>query len=221
MSISNLQMQYAIRTQLLTMEAATTGSISLAATSAGFVRTTGSFITDGFEPGMELAATGFSTGSNNDDWTIDTVLALTLAVSGLTTDGAASSRTLTVGLPAGRAWENISFDPVTGSPWFEEDYLSGPSSQLTAGTTAATLNVDPLYVAKVYVPENRGVGAVNRYADAILAAFKSNTSLTLTNGDKLDVRLNPGPFRGQMIHDRAGWVVVPVTVPLTLLTLNT
>lgn len=220
MSISNLQMQYAIRTQLLTIAPATTGSTSLASTSSGFVRTSGSFITDGFEPGMELAATGFATGANNASWTIQTVTALTLGVSGLTADSADTGRTLAVGLPAGRAWENIKFEPVAGEPWFEEDYLSGPSSQVTAGIANATLDVGPVYVAKIYTPENRGVGAPNRYADAILGAFKSNTSMTLTNSDKLQVRIDNGPSRGQLIQDRAGWVVVPVTIPLRILTLN-
>ena len=220
MSVSNLQMQYAMRTQLLTMEAATTGSISMSTTSSGFVRASGSFILDGFEPGMELAATGFSTGSNNANWVVDTVTALTLFVTGLTAESSSSGRTLLVGLPSGRAWENLKFTPTAGEPWMEEDFLGGPTTQVTAGTSAATLLVDPLYVVKIYVPEDTGIGGVNRYADAVLAAFKPNTSMTLTNSDVLRVRIGTGPSRGQIIRQRSGWVVVPVTVPFRLLTLN-
>lgn len=220
MSINNLQMQYAIRTRLLTMEVATTGSISLAANSSGFVRTTGSFITDGFEPGMELAATGFSQASNNANWVITYVEALTLHVSGLSGATAASGRTLTVGLPSGRAYENEDFTPVSGEPYFEEQYLSGPSSQLTNGTDGATIQVDPLYVAMLFVPENNGMAAPNRYADAILTVFKPNSTFNLTNGNALRVRTDTGPFRGQMTRRKPGWVVVPVTIPLRLYTLN-
>ncbi len=220
MSISNLQMQYAIRTQLLTMEAATTGSISMETTTDGFVRTTGSFITDNFEPGMEALGTGFSASSNNASHTIDRVEALTLYVSGLTVESAGVGKTLTVGLPAGRAWENLKFEPVAGEPFMEEEYLSGPSSQITVGTDEATVVVDPLYVVKIYVPEDLGSGAANRYADAILTAFKPNRSFNLTNGDALRVRTDTGPFRGQLTRQRAGWVVVPITIPLRLFTQN-
>ena len=221
MSISNLEMQYALRTQLLTMEAATTGSISMSATSSGFVRTSGSFVTDGIEPGMEVAATGFGSGTNNSDWSIRAVTALTLSVSGLSVEIAGSGRTLVVGLPSGRAWENIHFEPVTNEPWVEEEYLAGPSSQITVGKSDATLRVDPLYLVKIYVPENLGIGAVNRYADAVLSAYKSNSTMALTNGDTLRVRTDSSPSRGQMTHSRAGWVVVPVTIPLFLFTINT
>lgn len=220
MSISNLEMQYALRTQLLTMEPATTGSISLEVTSSGFVRSSGSFVTDGFEPGMEVLGAGFSAGANNDRFTIDSVVALTLNITGLTVEGSGSGRTLSVGLPIGRAWENIKFTPITGEPFIEEEFLSGPSSQITVGSDEATLRVDPLYVVKIFAPEHVGVAAPNRYADAVLLAFKPNRKITLTNGDVMRVRTDTSPFRGQLTHRRAGWVVVPVTVPLFLFTQN-
>ena len=220
MSISNLQMQSAIRTQLLTMEAAVTGSISMEVTADGFVRSSGSFVTNGFEAGMEVLGAGFSAGANNASFAVDKVEALTLFVSGLTVESSGSGRTLTVGLPAGRGWENEKFEPIAGQPFIEEDFLAGPNSQITVGSDEATLRADPLYVIRFFVPEDLGVGAVNRYADAMLAAFKPNRKLTLTNGDILRVRTDTGSFRGQLTRQRAGWVAVPVTVPLRLFTQN-
>lgn len=218
--IDNLQMQQAIRTQLLTMEAATTGSISLEATSDGFVRTTGSFLTDGFEPGMEVAATGFGQAANNANWVVEQVEALTLHVTGLTAEDAASGRTLTAGLPSDRAWENVGFEPTPGTPYVEENFLSGPSTQLTNGTDEATVQVDPLYVVNIFAPENLGMEAASRYADAVLEAFKPNTSFNLSNGDALRVRTDTGPSRGQLTQRKPGWATVPVTIAFRLFTTN-
>lgn len=78
---------------------ATTGSISLATNSVGnkVVRTSGSFITDGFYVGETVNLTGFVTGGNNGDAIVLAVTALELTVNkALTTDVAAAARTVAV-----------------------------------------------------------------------------------------------------------------------------
>jgi hypothetical protein len=55
----------ALRGRVLTLSVATTGTTSLAATATGYTRAAGSFVTDGFKPGMEVLAAGFATSGNN------------------------------------------------------------------------------------------------------------------------------------------------------------
>jgi hypothetical protein len=88
------------------LEAGTTGAISLAADLAGYIRTTGSFITDGFRVGHQVNAKGFAAASgttptNNGVSTVASISAdgLSMAVtkaSGLAVEAAAAARNLTV-----------------------------------------------------------------------------------------------------------------------------
>lgn len=74
-----------------------TGSISLEATATGFVRTTGSFVTDGFTVGMPIWVTGFSgtAAGNNGAKTVAAVTATTLTVvETLTAAAAATGRSI-------------------------------------------------------------------------------------------------------------------------------
>jgi hypothetical protein len=108
----------AFRNRALTLSVATTGSTALSATSLGFARASGSFITDGFYPGMEVAGTGFSS-ANNAASVITQVTAQFLSISGgRTAQSATSGRTLAVSLPSNRAWSNLSFEKVSGFPYF-------------------------------------------------------------------------------------------------------
>src|SRR5450759_593504 len=123
MTISHDIMQQAMRTRALTLSVCTTGSISMSTTATTYVRATGSFISDGFAVGMEITPTGFTTS------TVSTIVApltaTTITVVGpLVVDVAAGGRTLTVGFPSLRAFENASLNtgdglPVAGRPYAE------------------------------------------------------------------------------------------------------
>lgn len=215
--INHLLIQQALRTQLLTLEVCTTGSTDLAATTTGYTRAVGSFLTDGFRAGMEVTGTGFSESANKSAKTITSVTATTLTCSGCTTESETTA-TLTVGLPADQAWENMDFTPTTGSPWIEENYLPGPMEQITLGPYGE-LQADPIYVVKVYVPIGVKIGAPRAYADALLTLFAPRTAITVA-GHTCVVRTRPGPFSGQLLRTETGFVVVPITVPLRVRTAN-
>jgi len=218
MSLSYQQMQTALRTKLLTLEVCTTGSMSLTATATGYSRASGSFLADGFTPGMEVTGTGFTATANNAAKTLTAVTALTLTCSGTVTE-TAGTRTLKVVLPADRAWENVEFTPTAGDPFVVEQFVPGGTNQFTAGAKG-WMEAQVLYSVQVHVPQKVGIGAANGYADALIALFSPRTTMTLTNGDTLRVRADTGPYRGQLISRDPGWATVPITVPLRLYTPN-
>jgi hypothetical protein len=234
--IDHLDVQLTLRARATTLEVCTTGSTTLAATSTGYTRPVGSFVTDGFAPGMEITASGFATAANNGTGlvtnvtaTVLSVTAYTVAYSGgelvvsdrtLVAEGAGSGRTVLVGLPAMRAWENLVFDAHPGVPWIEEQYLPGPTVQRTIGPKG-TIEMRPQYVLAVHVVEGSDIAASKRYVDALLNHFAPRTNLTLTNGDTVRVRLDASSFAGQMRRRRPGWASTPVTFPLRLFTVNT
>lgn len=221
MSVSYLQVQRAARAQLITLSVATTGAISMSATATAYVRTAGSFLTDGFYAGMEIVASGMTVAGNNGTAVVKAVSALTLTVTrALGVEVAAAGKTLAAGLPAGREWENETFTPTTGSPYVEEELVPGPMVQITLGKENGELELTPLYVVRVNVPEGVGTDAIRAYTDALLRLFKTHTTMTLANGDVLRVRGDPAPYPGQLIPRKTGWATVPVTIPLRMTTIN-
>lgn len=217
--IDEVAMQLALRARALTLSVATTGLVSLSATATGYARTTGSFQTDGFWPGMELTPAGFATNTPRVVTAV-TPLAITVntTIAPVPVEAAAGGRSLTVGLPSSRAWENVAFEPTAGVPWVEEHFLSGPNAQLGAGPFG-DLVVEPQYALHVNLPSETGL-TVRRYCNALRRLFAPRTSIPLPNGDFLRVRTDTGPYPGDLQQGRPGFVVLPMTFPLRLYTLN-
>lgn len=214
--ISEVAMQLALRAKALTLSVATTGVMSLSATSTGYARTSGSFITDGFHPGMEVTPAGFAT---NTPRLVTIVSALALTVSGsVTPEVAAGGRSLAVGLPSSRAWENVAFQPTAGVPWVREEFIPGPTQQITIGPNGE-LEATPMYSLYVNVAAESGLTA-KRYVDALRVLFAPRTEITLSNGDTLRVRADTGPYAGQLQQSQPGFAVQPLTIPLRLRTPN-
>lgn len=217
--ISYDEIQLALRARALTLEVATTGSITMSVSGSGFTRATGSFIDDGFRRGMEVLGAGFTNSANNARHVLTNVTATVLSTDTTVAEASGSGKTVSVPLPQYRAWENVEFEPVPGWPWVEEQLLPGPLPQITFGASGL-LEARPIYNLQVHVPENVGIGAPNRYADGLLQHFAPLTAMTTASGDGLRVRTDAGAFRGQMIRRLAGWMTVPVSIPCRLRTLN-
>jgi hypothetical protein len=208
---NHLAMQLAMRARLMTLVVSTTGSATLAATLTGYARSTGSFVTDGLAPGMELTPSGFS---SNPVGTISDMTALAVSVSGTrSAQAAAAGRSLVVGLPSLRAWENETVEPIQGQPYVEEQYVPGPAQVQEVGSGARS-EARPMYSPRIYVKSNTAIAADGRYADAILALFPPGLVLTAADGSLLCVMSSPAPYRGQRLPGVAvGWSCIPINVP--------
>lgn len=214
-------LRLAIRSQLASMTVSTTGSTTLATTATAYTRSTGSFFVDGFEPGMQLNATGFSDSGNNGLATITSVGATSMTVDKtLAVESSGAGKTLVVGSPDDVEYEEVEFAPPNNAPWLREEIVSGPRRLLSAPAVGGTIEFDPLVHLHVFVPENSGPGALDRYADAILESFKPNTALTLSDGSVARVRSDASSYRGAIQHLRPGYSSVRVTLPLRLHLIN-
>jgi hypothetical protein len=217
--IAHTDLQYALRKKLQTLLVCTTGSVALSATATGYARAGGSFLVDGFQPGMEVAPSGFTF---NLFGTITAVTDLTMTIAGgRTAEVAAGGRSVIVGLPSQQVWENRVFTPTTGAPYVEEQYIPGPKSLDSIGPNGI-VTLEPMYSPRIYVPSNTNIGADGRYADAIEALFAPRTLIPLPTGELLYVRGTPAPFRGQRAPSAAaGWSCIPITIPCRVQTTNT
>lgn len=202
--------QLALRNRAIGLTVCTTGSTSLAQTPTGFSRLAGSFVTDGFKVGMEVTPTGFATAVVG---IITAVAALALTVSGTrVADPSSAGRTISVGLPALRAFENTDFTRIDGRPYLEEDFVPAPPFLLTANAANGTLEETGLYVLKWYGLSNYGLSALRASTDALRALFAPGTSLA-AGTDTVRISSRPGPYAGQILPVDGGWSVITLTIP--------
>lgn len=215
----------ALRARLIATTIATTGSTTLSATSTGYARSSGSFLTDGLKAGMEITSvTGFSVAGNNQATTaqgrmITNVTATAIACTGCATDAAASGRTITVGIPFKRAFDNVVFEPVAGFPYIEEDFVPAGHRVTTMPAATGYAENRGLYVVKVFGIAGTGL-SVRRYADEILARFTPGTSFTLGDGTTLRIPREDGPDAGQVTPVEGGWAYCLIEVPYLAESIN-
>ncbi len=201
----------ACRARALTLAVCTTGAITMARTATGYSRATGSFLTDGLRVGMEVTPGGFAADTPE--------VIRTLTATAMTTDTphaaqpAAAGRTLAVGLPSRRAWENVRFVPEQEKPYVEEEYLPGTGRVRTFGTPNPMTEQFPLYLLRLFGRIEVGRDALSATVDALLAHFPPNLALTLANGDLARVRGDVVPSPSALTIDQT-WAVVTVTIPL-------
>lgn len=197
---------------------------AIASAGSQFTRTAGSFLADGFAPGMEVLAAGFPGAAQNGLAIVTRVETLTLTVDrALGTASASASHSVTAGVPDFFLMENAeeaTRSPSPGRPWMAESYLPGsPSAQRTFGT-GGQVEVLPSYVARVYVPENSGALAARRYTDAVIRHFPPGLPLALASGEFGWVRWDQGPFPSPLTYAMPGFAGVTVTIPLRIRTPN-
>lgn len=203
----------ALRARALALTVCTTGVISLASTASGYVRTTGSFLDDGFAVGMEVVPLGFSDLTPR---VITSVSALTVNVNGtVTAQNVASGRGLTVGLPAIRALENLEIDPIAGRPFAEEEFVPATRRLLTT-TSNGFVELTGLYVWRWYGLANTGGAGIRRCVNALCDQYPEMLGIPLTDSTTLRIRGNPAPSVGAITQRPGGWALCTLTVPWTI-----
>jgi hypothetical protein len=200
-----------LREHLLSLQFVGTGVTSLGTTGTAFTRTEGSFVTDGFVPGMEVVPQGFT---NTQPKLVRSVSATSLSVVGsMTSEGVGGGRSLTVGAPTLRARENEDFTPQSLRWHLEEDYIPGPVRKVNA-TMQLVLHYNPLFVLRLSGLANFGVDALYVVADGILEGFRPGLAFEMQDGSPLRVGTDPSPSRGQVFPMEAGRADIVIEIPL-------
>lgn len=206
--------QTALHSRAATLSVASTGSATLAATTTGYTRASGSFVTDGFLPGMQVAPTGFTQTAVG---VIDAVTALALTIAGgRTVQVAGSGRSLAVGLPS----LVIPFDddktykPAIDQPYLVEQFLPGDAPRnITIPASPGLL--EETWLARWSWYFLKGYGRAHR--NATIVAFKKRFvpggAFTLSDGNILLIRGDRAVQHSQPLMID-GWSVVTITVPL-------
>lgn len=171
---------------------------------------TGSFIVDGLTAGMEIVPTGFGT---NPVGTISSVTARTVTTAARSVEASASGRTLAVGLPQLRDWENadITFERVAGRLYVTEEYSPSTHSLYASPKQGGDVEETGMYVLKVFGISGTGTDAIDRYVDGLRALFAPGTQLT-AGADTVRIRADVAPSSSAVIPQGDGWTVCALPI---------
>lgn len=204
----------ALRSRLLTLVVATTGSATLSATATGYARTVGSFIDDRFRVGEEITPAGF--GANAPAVIVARTATLITTDTTHAVDAGAPGRSLLVGIPAGRAFELVPFigglngAPIAGRPYIQDRLLPGGQSSPGFGPL---MDEDCLYSIKWVGLEGKGPEAIRDPVNAIKVLFAPGTKIPVAGSD-FRVRKDLAPSAGEIIPQGDGWAVCEVLIAL-------
>lgn len=218
--LNHLSCHLAFRTRAATLSVCSTSGVNLSVTPTGYVRASGSFVTENYREGMEFAPAGFTNAKNNERAIVTRVEALTLTTrESRITEAAASGRTITVGLPEDLADENVEFDPNAGFPYIEEDYVRGPQQMVSAPYDGGVMEERGIYALNWHFLPGFDSFAIHACVDALLALF-SPGSVIGSGANAVMVTGDPGPSATQPEPDGEGWTVVSIDIPFIALTTN-
>lgn len=206
----------ALRNRALAVSVVTTGVITdLSATATGYHRASGSFVTDGFVPGMEITPASFTTN------TVDLITGVT--ASDLTTLNARAveavgTRSIAVALPSIRAWELTDITPNALKWMVREEMIPGPSKLLGQKNGGLVQEIG-LYVLTLFGPEKYGPLAMRKMTDALEALFAPGTTVT-AGSHTVRVRTDSSVYSGQILPQGDGHARCQLTVPYEAFSIN-
>lgn len=196
--LSHTLTRAALKARLLTLQIATTGSVTLSATATGYARASGSFVSDGFVVGMELTPTGFPT--NPVDVITDVTATLITTRTAHPTASASAARSLTVGLPSMRAFDDEEIEPDPGTPYVTAEFSPSTNTLVTIAENYGRAEETGEYFITVYYPKGHSAVALSPTIEALRALFTAGTKITV-GSDTLRLRWNPAPRAGAFLPD--------------------
>lgn len=213
--------QIALRTRAETLVVCTTGSTTLGQSADGFTRLTGSFLTDGFRAGMEVTPSGFVSTTRVVLTDVTALLAKTRTALSVVSE--ASGRTLSVGLPLTRHYENRDTTIATDvQPFIEEEYVPRPPDTRTMPAQGASRSDFGEWVVRWYGLQGVDVPGNRTCVDAFLDLFTPGTQLTAGSHILTVQGTRPGdpsPFASQFLRS-GNHMVSTIRIPVWAQTTN-
>lgn len=216
--MSDYDVDLAFRSRLASLVVATTGTMVLSATANGYERQdAGSFLDDGFDIGLEVTPQGFPQTTAG---IISNVTAKRVDIFGgrIARSGSAG-RSLLVGLPALRVYENAKVNPDPNVQYTEHQLVSQPSELVSFPAQGGTREDRALYIVRWYFIGNTGVLGIRRAEAKLLALFTPGTTL-VAGDDVVHMRGSPGAWASQIVERPSGHALKTFTLPYRIYRTN-
>jgi hypothetical protein len=204
----------AFRTTWGAVTKCSTGAVTtIAATADGrYLRSAGSFLDDGFDPGDEIGVTGYATGGNNGARAVQSVTATEIQTdaTGMADEAAGPAVTIAMTLPSRRKFGGIALTPDPKYPWLSEafapDSIRAASIAVRAGQPMQRMT--GIYWLTTHYPMGCGDSGLSRLRGKFIQSIYAGRSLVY-QGHAIRIRTaSPKPIieKGQWTSGALAWV---------------
>ena len=104
------------------------------------------------------------------------------------------------------AYENVSYNPTTGTSYIEVTYLPTSRRPSVRGLNPQQ-RYEGVFAVNCYAPEGKGPAEAETIAENVMGAFEATTSLTLNN---VTVSIDYAEVKQGFLD--SPWFVVPVNI---------
>ena len=116
----------------------------------------------------------------------------------------------TSGLPS-IAYENVAFEPTTGTSFLKVQYLPTVTRPAVRGLNPQ-LRYQGVFSVTVFAPEGQGPATADDYANKVVDAFAATTDISFTNGDAETIIVSIDYAERQQGMIDSPWYFVPINI---------
>ena len=116
----------------------------------------------------------------------------------------------TSGLPD-IAYENVAFEPTTGTSFLKVQYLPTVTRPAVRGLNPQ-LRYQGVFSVTVFAPEGQGPATADDYANKVIDAFAATTDISFTNGDAETIIVSIDYAERQQGMIDSPWYFVPINI---------
>jgi len=116
----------------------------------------------------------------------------------------------TSGLPS-IAYENVPFEPTTGTSFLKVQYLPTVTRPAVRGLNPQ-LRYQGIFAVTVFTPEGKGPAAADDYSNKVIDAFAATTDISFTNGDAETIKVSIDYAERQQGIIDSPWYFVPINI---------
>tara|TARA_R110000772_G_scaffold7145_9_gene24506 strand:- start:951 stop:1373 length:423 start_codon:yes stop_codon:yes gene_type:complete len=116
----------------------------------------------------------------------------------------------TAGLPS-IAYENVAFEPATGTSYLSIQYLPTANRPAVRGLNPQ-LRYQGVFSVSVFTPEGQGPATADDYTNKVIDAFAATTDISFTNGDAETITVSIDYAERQQGIIDSPWYFVPINI---------
>ena len=109
------------------------------------------------------------------------------------------------------AYENIAYEPTTGTSFIRVQYLPTVARPAARGLNPQ-LRYQGLFSVTVFAPEGNGPATADEYANTVINAFAATTDISFTNSQSQTIKLSIDYAERQQGLIDSPWYYIPINI---------
>jgi len=109
------------------------------------------------------------------------------------------------------AYENVAFEPTTGTSFIRVQYLPTVTRPAVRGLNPQ-LRYQGVFAVTVFTPEGNGPSTADGYVNKVIDAFQATTDIPFTNAESETIKLSIDYAERQQGLIDSPWYYVPINI---------